>query len=108
MFFGGLVLMWFLPPSWGFPWLILSAVAWIRTLRAMDRRNAAATLMASRRRKYRSDEGWIYRHDIDLQQSEWRTEGRPGQPFFGPGLPLVLGGLAGFATIVTVARFVFH
>ncbi len=39
---------------------------------------------------------------IDLNPKEWKTEPRPGEPFFGPGLPEAVAYLVGFAVVFSV------
>ena len=88
--------------------IVAAVVAWIRLGPAMERRDVARARKAARPRPYRSDQGWIYRETIDLGPDEWRTEPRPGEPFFGPFLPDLLGHLAVWTIILTAASYFFR
>jgi hypothetical protein len=46
--------------------------------------------------------------DIDLEPHEWRSQGRAGEPFFGPGLPAMLAYFAGLAISMTGVYFALH
>jgi hypothetical protein len=46
----------------------------------------------------RDDEG----KTIDLNPKEWKTEPRPGEPIFGPGLPQAVAYILGLVIVFSV------
>lgn len=42
---------------------------------------------------------------LDLNQREWKSEPRPGEPIFGPGLPKVIPYLIWLVIVVCVTHY---